>query len=722
MRDKLFIVVILVSILSTQNLYAQQYEYPFQNPKLSVEKRVDNIISLLTIDEKIDALSTDPSVPRLGIKGSGHVEGLHGLAQGGPANWTPKPPIPTTQFPQARGMGNTWDPAIMKKAGQVEGYEARYIFQNDKYHSGGLVIRAPNTDLARDPRWGRNEESYGEDPYLVGTMASAFIQGLQGNDSDYWQTASLMKHFLANSNEDTRSHSSSNFDERLLREYYDVPFRMGVEKGGSDAYMAAYNAYNGIPMMVNPILKNITEKEWGLNGIICSDGGALHLLVSDHKYYNDLPMAAAKSVKAGISQFLDTYRKAIHTALDEGLLTEKDIDRVIRGNFRIMIKLGLLDPPSMVPYAGIGKENDIEPWKTEKHKEVARQITRESVVLLKNKNHFLPLDKNKKQSIAVIGRWADNVLLDWYSGLPPYRVTPLEGIKNKVGKGVSVRFAKGNGQDSTATKLARSSDLAIVVVGNHPTGNRGWGKVEYPSEGKEAVDRKSITLEQEKLIREVYRANRNVVVVLISSFPYAITWTDHNVPAIVHLTQNSQELGNALADVLFGDYNPAGRLTQTWPRSLDQLPPLMDYNIRHGRTYQYFQGKPLYPFGYGLSYTTFGYSNLKLSSNTLSKDGVLNLSVDVTNTGSQAGDEVVQMYIKHLNSNIKRPKKELKGFRRVHLAPQQTKTVEFVLKGNDLAYWNENFNRFDVEKDKIRVMIGHSASDIRTGQAVNIIK
>src|SRR3982751_3451980 len=254
---------------------SQPTQYPFQNPDLPIEQRIDNILSLMTIEEKIECLDTDPSVPRLGIKASGHVEGIHGLTQGGPGKWGRPLTIPSTPFPQGIGLGETWDTVLLRQVGAVEGYEARYVFQSPKYHQGGIVIRSPNADLGRDPRWGRTEECYGEDAYFNGTMVVAFIKGLQGNHPKYWQAAALMKHFLANSNENDRDKSSSDFDERLFREYYSVPFRMGIVEGGARAFMASYNAVNNVPMTVSPILKETAVGEWGEDGIICTDGGGM---------------------------------------------------------------------------------------------------------------------------------------------------------------------------------------------------------------------------------------------------------------------------------------------------------------------------------------------------------------------------------------------------------------------------------------------------------------
>ena len=404
MNAKIILAAVL-SLIGGGMALGQQYPYPFQNPSVPIEERVDNILSLMTVEEKIAALSTNPSVPRLGILGSSHIEGLHGVALGGPGGWGGHDlkPLPTTQFPQSVGLGETWDPELLRQVAGIEGYEARYTFntdtlftvnqRGDKHRRVGIVIRAPNADLARDPRWGRSEESFGEDPYLTGTMAAAFAKGLQGDNQKYWLSASLMKHFLANSNENGRDGSSSDFDERLLREYYTVPFRMGVTEGGSRAYMASYNAWNGIPMTANPILKDITMREWGLDGIICTDAGALTNMVTKHKYYPDMDEASAGAIHAGINQFLDKYRDGVKGAIDKKLVNLAEIDDNLRGIYRVMIRLGLLDPPEMVPYNKIKGDGPV--WDNAEHKAMARKVTQESIVLLKNADHALPLDKNK---------------------------------------------------------------------------------------------------------------------------------------------------------------------------------------------------------------------------------------------------------------------------------------------------------------------------------------
>ena len=705
----------------------RQYQYAFQNPNLSIEERVTNIVSLLTPEEKVDVLGANyylggrngpgPSLARLGIRGYNQVEGLHGLARG-------KSPtgIPTTTFIQSIGLGETWDPAIVQKAAAEEGYEARWLNQTQRYSRGGaasLVIRAPNADLGRDIRWGRTEECYGEDAFLNGTLASGFVRGLQGDNPKYWQTAALVKHFLANSNENGRMRTSSDFDERLLREYYAAPFRMAVEAGAT-SYMAAYNAMNGIPMTAQPILKDITIKDWGVNGIITTDAGALDGMVRGHKYFPDLPTAAAGAVKVGINQFLDgIYKDAITQALQKNLIAMPEIEEVMRGSFRVMIKLGLLDPPEMVPYTKI--KDGPAPWTRDENKLLARQVTQEAIVLLKNQNGLLPLDKSKLKSIAVVGQRSNDVAWDWYSGAFPYAITPLDGIKNKVGPGVKVNFALNN-DNNAAVEAAKASDVAIVVIGNHPTCDAGWGKCDALSDGKESIDRRSIDLQpaQDQLIKDVFKANPRTIVVIKSSFPFTINWAQENVPAIVHMAHNSQEEGNALADVLFGDYNPAGRLVQTWVKSIDDLPPMMDYNIRNNRTYMYFKGQPLYPFGYGLSYTTFAYSDLRTSASRLAKDGQVTVSVNVRNTGKRDGQEVVQLYVKHMGSKVERPIEELKGFERVALKAGETKTVRIALKAKDLAYWDAQTKQWVVEDEKVNLMVGASSAGVKLQQTINV--
>ncbi len=702
-------------------------QYPFQDPNLPIEQRIDNILSLMTLEEKITCLGAATAVPRLGIPNAGSTEGLHGLVR---KAWGQMKEVPTTQFALAVGMAQSWDPDLIQRAGAAEGYEARYITQSERFRTPALVIWAPNADLARDPRWGRTEESYGEDPFLNGTMAAAFIRGLQGDDPRYWQAAALLKHFMANSNEDNRIGSSSDFDRRLMREYYSVQFRMGFLRGGARSFMESYNAWNHIPMSTHPIVKSLIQ-EWGIDGIISTDAGGMRYMVSNHKYYQTLKEAAAGALKIGTNQFLDPYQEPLKEALKDKLVAENDVDAALRGKFRTVIRLGLLDPPEMVSYSKIRDWPD--PWDSEEHKGIARAMARESIVLLKNSGDFLPLNREKVRSIAVIGPRANEVQYDYYSGPAPYLVTPLQGIQSKAGPGVEIRYAADN-KDNAAVNAAKTSDVAIVVVGNHP-----WCGVDrnapgiwkdastvpcsLSSEGREGRDRVSITLESEELVKQVFAANPKTIVVLVTSFPYAIVWSQEHVPAILSATHATQELGNALADVIFGQYNPSGRLTTTWVQSLDQLPPMMDYDIRHGRTYMYFKGKPLYPFGYGLSYTRFRYLGMTMTQASDAKSGEIGeimVTVMVRNMGERAGEDVVQLYVSHLNSKVERPMKELKGFKRVSLQPGQSTTVQIPLRLETLAYWDENQNGWALERGPVKIMIGRSSADIQLSRTINL--
>ena len=710
---------------------SQQPQYPFSDPNLPEDKRIENLLSLMTNDEKIDCLGTHTAVPRLGVPNIGSSEGIHGVVQREVRG--NHEPIATTQFPQPPGMGETWDPELVRKAAAVQGYEARYITNTPKYDRQLLMLWGPQSDLDRDPRWGRSEEVYGEDPFLNGTMAVAFIRGLQGDHPKYWRSAALLKHFLANENENGRNKTSSDFDERLFWEYYSVPFRMGFLDGGAKAVMAAYNGWNGTPMAVNPILRSIVLDKWGVD-VVSSDGGAVTLLVDPRHVFPNQQAAVVACIKAGINQFLDVYKDEAKAALKDGSLKVADLDEALRRKFRIAIKLGLLDPPEMVPYSKI--KGGPEPWNNDKHRDISRQIALESVVLLKNDKNLLPLNKNDIKSIAVIGPLANSVHWDWYGGTPPYAVTPLQGIKNSVGPDVKVSYADGSpGNEAETMKSVTESDVAVVVVGNDPTCGNNMGHEWYdvpgegggitlpcmvPSEGREGRDRETMDLYQEQLIKRVFIRNPKTIVILISSFPFTINWTQANVPAILHMAHSSQDEGTALAKVLFGDYNPGGHLVVTWPKSADQLPARMDYDIRHGYTYMYFKSEPLYPFGFGLSYTSFNFSNLRTSSQRLPRDGKLTVTVDVTNTGSRAGDEVVQLYVKHVASKVSRPRQQLQGFQRVSLQPNETKTVEIPLAASQLAYWDEKVGSFRVEAEPINVMVGDSSANLPVTATVQV--
>lgn len=704
---KLFFTLLIAS--TTGIIHAQNV---FNDPAVNEEQRLDDLIARMTLDEKVDALGNNTQVPRLGIQASGSVEGLHGIVLGGPT-YSDRANTPTTGFPQAYGLGETWDTDLLHRVATYISTENRYLFQNAKYRKSGLIMWTPNVDLGRDPRWGRTEECYGEDAFLTSRLAVVFIKGIQGDHPKYWRNASLMKHFLSNSNEYGRTFSSSNYSDKLFREYYAYPFYKGVTEGGSQALMTAYNAYNGTPCIMHPVLRNIVMKEWGLNGTLLTDGGAFRLLLSDHKRFdNDRAAAAAACIKAGITKFLDEYKDAVYEALHRKLISVEDIEKAIRGNLRISLKLGLLDHAEDNPYAAIGVTDTIAPWSKPETKALVREATLKSIVLLKNQDHLLPLDRHKIKKIAVIGQRATEVLQDWYAGKPFYTVNVLDAIREEAGNDIEVRYVKTNRMDSART-VAAWADVAIVCVGNHPTCDAGWEQAPVISEGKEAVDRQSLQLDQEDLLLQVAQTNPNTIGVLISSFPYAINRANQTVPALLHLTQCSQELGHAVSDVIFGHYNPAGRLTQTWVKNITDLPHMMDYDITHGRTYMYFKEKPLYPFGYGLSYTRFNYSGTALNDRVIERGDTLRVCFNLKNSGDMDGDEVVQLYVSARKHTDKDPIKQLKAFQRISLRKGETKKVELTVPYTELQVWDEKQNRFILPDKEMTLEIGASSSDIR---------
>ena len=692
------------------------YTYPFLNPCLALEDRVTNLLGLLTDTEKVSLLTEhQPAISRLGIAAfTTFTEGIHGL---GWANQ--EAAILSTQFPQPSGMGETWDTDVLTQAFAQVSKEARVY--NKKYagttyngtHSG-LALRAPVVDLSRDPRAGRAEESLGEDPYLVGELAKALVRGLQGNDPFYVQTAATMKHFFVYNQEQNRGNNNVIVDDRNLREYYLVPFHETIVNAKGQSFMTSYNAVNGAPAVCSPMIKSVVIGEWGFDGMICTDAGAMQAAYQSYKYFPTLEDAAAGVVKAGTAVMLAGDATSMSKAYTDGKLTAADMDAALRGNFRMRFRLGEFDPTAQVPYATV--DGTSTPWTSDTAKALARLVTQKSIVLLKNDGNLLPLDKTTLKSLAVIGPNADVDISDWYGGKPPYTVSVLAGIKTAVGTGVNVQYALDN-STGQAVSLATSSDAAIVVVGNNPIcGTTAWATCPSPNDSKEAVDRISIDLKPEQLtlIQQVFAANPRTIVVLMSSFSQAITWVQGNVPAIVHISHSSQELGNAMADVLFGAYNPGGRTSVTWYKALTDIPAKTDYDIRKGRTYMYFTGTPLYPFGFGLSYTTFTYSTLSLSATTLAQGGSVMVSVDVTNSGKLAGDEVVQLYVSYpTTTGVPRPIKQLRGFQRVTLAAGETKTVALTLTRDQLAYWDATASAFTVPPGTVHLMVGGSSTDKR---------
>ncbi len=805
--------------------------YPFRDPRLPLQTRIDDLAGRLTLDEKISWLHQfQPAVPRLGIDlFKTGTEALHGVAwstdiDNGGAVVT----ADGTSFPQAVGLASTWDPELIKRVGDAVGDEARgFHAQNPRVF--GLNLWAPVVNLLKDPRWGRNEEGYSEDPLLTGAIATAYGKGMQGADPHHLKTAPTLKHYLAYNNETGRDVTSSNVPPRVLNEYDRAVFRIPLEANAATGVMASYNLINGRPATVDPDQATIV-RQWSDHRLMnVSDAWAPSNLVGSQRYFVTQAEANAATLKAGLDSFTvdDTNPTntitAVRAALDQGLLAAADIDRAIGNILSVRFRLGEFDPDGG-PYARIDESVIDSP----EHRRLARETAGQAMVLLKNQNGALPLKPGGK--VAVVGPLSDTLYTDWYGGKLPYRVTAADGIAARAGqvtrsegsdrlalKDPAGRYltATGTGDTDTVTATATSApaaaqfdtvdwgqdvltlrnvansrylgyfngtfttrddqpngwfvqqqfklepladgtvalryagyetkeswfgpnryvtvgadgrlslgspdaagathftrevvrsgvaeavaaasaaDTAVVVVGSNPFIN-----------GREAHDRTSMALGagQEALIRAVRAANPRTVVVLQTSYPMT---SQPDVPGIVWTTHAGAETGNALADVLYGARNPGGRLTQTWYRSADQLPAdLNQYDIiKSGLTYLYSKQKPLHPFGYGLSYTSFRYGKPVVAAGKV--------SVPVTNTGRRAGDEVVQLYTHQRTSRDRTAVKQLRGFQRVHLQAGQTKIVTLPLRPADLARWDVTRSRWVVENSVHDVLIGASSADVR---------
>lgn len=806
-------------------------KYPFQQIDLPLNDRVQDLISRLTLDEKVSLIPQyQAAIERLGVGAYKHgTEAAHGIS------WLGK----ATSFPQPSGLACTWNPELMKEIGSAIGDEARAFYKKNPTVNG-LTLWAPTVDMERDPRWGRTEEAYGEDPELTGQLSTSLVQGIQGDHPVYLKAVATLKHFLGNNNEIERGNCSASIDPRNMREYYLEAFKPAFQEGGAQSMMTAYNSVNGVPVILHPAVMDVVKGEWDMDGFIVSDAGDLFGIVKDHKYYESFAQSMAESIKNGIDSVTEETEetiKVLHEALDQGLLSEEDLDRALTNTFRVRFRLGEFDPAEGNPYTAI----DDSVILSKKHAALSLEAAKQSIVLLKNDQATLPLSKTELNKVAIIGPLGDEAFRDWYSGTLPYGVTPLQGVSKKL-PGKQVTFESGadqiiltsaangqaigitgedgrlavqhdiaehgelfqhtawgwtsntlkatsrgqyvtlseaetltasadeiygwfvkeslnivpeaegkvslrtwndklisvNAEDGTlqvaeqvasadarlfkknivtngldaAVEAAKAAEVAVVFVGNHPLLN-----------GKEEIDRPDIVLpeEQERLVKAVYEANPNTVVVIVGSYPISSTWIDENIPAVLYTSHSGQELGNAVAEVLFGDYSPSGKLNMTWFRSVEQLPELMDYDIIKGkRTYMYFDGKPLYPFGHGLSYAEVNYKNLNLSTKELQQDDTLNISVQVDNTGAVDGDEVVQLYVQALNSRVKRPIKQLKGFEKVSIAAGQSNTIEFALPVTELAFWDVTREQYCVENGEYAILIGRSSADIKLSSVVTV--
>jgi len=824
----------------------------YKNPDLPLGERVNDLVNRMTLEEKVSQMKNSAAaIPRLDVpEYNWWNECLHGVARAGLA----------TVFPQAIGLAATWDEPLMYRVATAISDEARakhheYVRHGKRGIYQGLTFWSPNINIFRDPRWGRGMETYGEDPYLTGRMGVQFVRGLQGDNPKYLKVVATPKHFAVHSGPEPARHTINvTPSERDLRETYLPQFRMTVEEAGAFSVMCAYNRMDGDACCgSNRLLQSILRDEWGFQGYVVSDCGAVRDIYASHKVVQTSPEAAALAVQSGTDLNCGNTFQSLLEASRTNLISEEAIDVAVKRLFRARFKLGMFDPPELVPYASI----PMDVVDSEQHRKLALQTARKSIVLLKNQKNTLPLGKDIR-SIAVIGPNANDseVLLGNYNGFPSHPITPLQGIKDKVGRDVTVRYALGsewaenlpvfdvipssalytevNGErrqgltgeyfdnremtgkpaftrvdpqvdfqwwdgapdarfdddnfgvrwtgelvppvsgtyvlggegfngfrlylgDSLlvefhgthhprktyeqvtleagksypirvefeeseryammqllwdvpdqdlkqeALRAARQSDAVVLCMGLSPRLEGEEMKVDV--KGFKGGDRVTLGLPalQEDLMRSIAALNKPVVLVLLNGSAVAINWANEHIPAIVEAWYPGQAAGAAIADVLFGDYNPGGRLPVTFYQSVYQLPPFENYTME-GHTYRYFHGEPLYPFGYGLSYTRFAYSNLQVPKSVQPQENV-SVSVHVTNSGPRQGDEVVQLYVTDLKASVPVAIRSLEGFNRITLAPGESQDVEFTLTPRQFSLIDANDNRV-VEPGEFEIAVG----------------
>ncbi len=694
-----------------------------------VAARVNDLVSRLSLAEKVQEMRNNAAaIPRLGIPAYDYwSECLHGVARAGIA----------TVFPQAIGMAATWDTPLIHQEAEVIATEARakhneYVSRHDgnsaRYY--GLTFWTPNINIFRDPRWGRGQETYGEDPFLTARLAVAFIHGLQGDDPKYVKAMACAKHFDVHSGPEPLRHE---FDaeppERDFYETYLPQFEAAVREGHVGAVMGAYNSVYGKPACANPLLlTELLRQQWGFDGHVVSDCGAIYDIWANHKFAATPEEAAADAVKAGDDLCCGLDYNALLRAVKAGLISEKEIDTAVGHVLEARFRLGLFDPPDQVPYAQIPiSENN-----TPAHEALALKVARESMVLLKN-DGLLPLNRAKIKRIAVMGANADSVpmLLGNYNGQPSDPVTILEGIRRAAGTNIDVSYEPGcplaSGthavDEANAEELSKALDATwkadvIVYVGGINSRLEGE-EMPVNYEGFSGGDRTRIELPpvQEKLLKTLKATGKPIVFVNCSGSAIAMPWETANLPAILQAWYPGEEGGRAVAEVLFGDVNPAGRLPVTFYRSTADLPAFDDYSMSN-RTYRYFNGQPLFAFGHGLSYTRFDYRDASIAKSEYTKpefiaSDTMKLNFTLRNVGARAGDEVAQVYFRHVNSALPQPKLALCGFARIHLERRQRVNLTVNIPVERFRYWDTTKKQYAVEPGDYELVIGAASDDIR---------
>jgi len=704
------------SIFFVSSLMAQKkYDYDFQNPSLPIEKRVNDLVSRLTLEEKVSQmLNATPAIDRLGIPAyDWWNECLHGVA---------RTKFKTTSYPQAIGMAATFDTDAMKTMGDYTAEEGRAVNNESNRNNNhiryvGLTYWTPNINIFRDPRWGRGQETYGEDPFLTATMAKAFVSGLQGDDPKYLKAAGCAKHYAIHSGPEPSRHVFDvNVSDHDLWDTYLPAFKALVVDAKVAGVMCAYNAYAGQPCCgSDKLMIKILRDDWKFTGYVTSDCGAIDDFWQRHKTSPDAESAAAQAALHGTDvECGNVTYKSLVKAVQDGKLSEKEIDASVKRLFTIRFRLGMFDPVEMVKYAQI----PVTALEGQPHKDHALKMARESIVLLRNQNNLLPLNANIKK-IAVLGPNADNAntQLGNYNGQPSVVTTVLQGIKDKLKDTTKIVYSRATNFvdtiDPDFSKLIDSlndADILIYVGGISP--RLEGEEMKVSQQGFNGGDRTTIALPavQTNFLKALKATGKPVIFVMMAGSAVAFPWEAENIPVIINAWYGGQAGGTAVADVLFGDYDPSGRLPVTFYKTDSDLPPFEDYSMAN-RTYRYFKGEPLYPFGFGLSYTTFTYADLHLSKNTINKNEPVQFEVTVTNTGRYNGDEVVQLYIMHEGINYA-PLRALEGFKRITLSPGQSGKIRFTLTPELLKLADDRGNSTFIP-GKVKIIIAGSSPSKR---------
>jgi beta-glucosidase len=700
----------------------------WRDPSQPLAARENDLIRRMSLAEKVAQLQNGaPAIPRLGLPAYNYwSEALHGVANNGDA----------TVFPQAIGAAATWDPKLLQKESHVIGIEGRAKFNDyaakhngDAKWFGGLTFWSPNINIFRDPRWGRGQETYGEDPFLSGTMGVAFIKGLQGDDTNCMLAMACAKHFAVHSGPEPERHRFNVApSQRDLYETYLPQFEMAVREGHVGGVMGAYNALYGVPCCASSfLLTDLLRKQWGFDGYIVSDCGAIHNIwgKDEHHYVATPEEAAADAVKAGCDLCCGGDYNPLVRAVQDGLITEKEIDRALSHALWTRFKLGLFDPPQDCPYSKIGMDQNDTPA----HEALALKVAEESIVLLKN-DGVLPLNRSKVKRIAVIGPNADSVpmLHGNYNGTASHPVTILNGIQQVAGAGVEVTYSPGcpvalrkndsnkpGGQEiAGAVAAAKSADVVVYVGGISSQFEGEEMSRDNAYVGFDGGDRTKIELPsvQTDLLKALAATGKPVIFVNCSGSAMAMPWAVKHLPAILQAWYPGEQGGRAVGEVLFGDVNPSGHLPITFYASTADLPDFTDYSMSN-RTYRYFNGKPEFAFGHGLSYTKFKFGSGKLESKGIPADGTAKVTFTVKNTGQRDGDEVAQVYFRHVHSAVPQPKLALCGFTRVHLKRGKSAKVTVEVPAERLRYWDTQKNQYVVEPGKYEFLVGAASDDIR---------